>query len=122
MYQIEFYETAAGKSEAYVYIAELEKRARTSKTDRVRFNKIVEYMRILESYGTYAGLPYMRHMGDGLWELRPLNDRFFFVHWVKDRFVILHHFTKKDQKTPKKELEQARRNLKDYRERSGDNG
>ncbi|MCQ4765655.1 type II toxin-antitoxin system RelE/ParE family toxin [Cloacibacillus evryensis] len=31
---------------------------------------------------------------------------------------MLHHFIKKTQKTPRREIEQAKRNLADYRERS----
>ncbi|MDR2179944.1 MAG: type II toxin-antitoxin system RelE/ParE family toxin [Synergistaceae bacterium] len=33
---------------------------------------------------------------------------------VHPGFVLLHHFIKKTQKTPVKEIDQAKRNLKDF--------
>jgi phage-related protein len=55
-----------------------------------------------------------------MWELRPLKDRILFAAWDGQSFILLHHFTKKTPKTPKQEIDQARRNLADYRERSRD--
>jgi len=43
----------------------------------------------------------------------------FFASWTNEGFILLHHFIKKTQKTPKREIEQAKRNLKDIQERSG---
>ena len=60
--------------------------------------------------------------GTDLWELRPLRDRFFFVYWKDDTFVLLHHFMKQTQKTPLREIEAAQRKLKDFLERSAENG
>ena len=31
-----------------------------------------------------------------------------------DTFIMLHHFVKKTQKTPKREIEKAKRELEDY--------
>jgi phage-related protein len=36
---------------------------------------------------------------------------------INNTFVLLHYFIKKAQKTPLRELEQVRRNLKDFLER-----
>jgi phage-related protein len=52
--------------------------------------------------------------------LRPLRDRFFFFCRQGDMFILLHHFVKKTHKTPPKEIEQAKRNLKDFIERRAD--
>jgi len=49
-----------------------------------------------------------------------LQDRFFFFCFKGDKFVLLHHFVKKTQKTPAREIEQAKRNLKDFIERIDD--
>ena len=54
---------------------------------------------------------------DEIWELRPLRDRILFVAWVDGSFVLLHHFVKKTQKTPRREIEKAKRELKDLKER-----
>ncbi|MEM5770532.1 MAG: type II toxin-antitoxin system RelE/ParE family toxin [Bacillota bacterium] len=55
-----------------------------------------------------------------MWELRPLENRIFFFCWRDNTFVLIHHFIKKSQKTPTKEIEQARTNLKDFLERFDD--
>lgn len=55
-----------------------------------------------------------------IWELRPLNNRILYAYYENNTFILLHHFIKTTRKTPKRELEQAIRNLKDYRERNGE--
>jgi len=74
-------------------------------------------MKILRNYGTLAGEPYMKHIEGDIWELRPIRDRIFFVVWHGSSFVLLHHFMKKTVKTPPREIEQARRELADLKER-----
>ena len=117
MYEIEFYEDKNGKSEIADYIKELNIKAATSKTCRINFNKIVAYMDMLEELGTRVGEPVTKHLDGEIWELRPLKNRFLYAYYKDNKFLILHHFIKKTQKTPKHEIEQARRNLKDYLER-----
>ncbi|MCL2081269.1 MAG: type II toxin-antitoxin system RelE/ParE family toxin [Oscillospiraceae bacterium] len=50
------------------------------------------------------------------WELRPYSDRILFAALLGDGFVLLHHFVKKTQKTPKSEIEHAKRNLVRFKE------
>lgn len=64
-------------------------------------------------YGKQAGEPYIKHLQGEVYELRPLRDRILFVSWLNNSFVLLHHFTKKTQKTPRKEIEKALRELQD---------
>lgn len=59
----------------------------------------------------------VKHIDGELWELRPMNDRIFFFSVDGDTFILLHCFKKKTQKTPRKELEQAKQNMKDYKRR-----
>ncbi|WP_411859245.1 type II toxin-antitoxin system RelE/ParE family toxin [Burkholderia sp. BKH01] len=60
-----------------------------------------------------------RPMGDGLYEMRLKGlegiARVFYCAAVDRRIVMLHCFVKKTQKTPRKELEAARRRLKEIR-------
>lgn len=86
--------------------------------DRQGRESITEYLSMLKHYGTRIGQPFVKHIGGNLWELRPTNNRVFFFYWQDDKFVLLHHYIKKSKKTPPKEMEQARRNLKDFLERS----
>lgn len=118
MYEIEFYEDKNGKSEIADYIKELNAKAATSKECRINFNKIVAYMDILEELGTRVGEPVTKHLDGEIWELRPLKNRFLYAYYKENRFIILHHFIKKTQKTPKHEIEQAKRKVKDYLERN----
>ena len=81
-------------------------------------NKIGDYIEILSQYGTKAGKPYIRHLEGDIWELRPLWDRILFAGYVEESFVLLHYFVKKSQKTPRREIEQAKRELRDFIERN----
>ena len=73
MYQIHFYQDAAGHQPVKEYIQELQ--SGNNKDSRIKLNKIRDYMRILELKGTRAGEPFVKHLEDNIWELRPLRDR-----------------------------------------------
>lgn len=45
------------------------------------------------------------------------RDRILFAGVVAGEFVLLHYFQKKTQKTPKREIERAKRELLDFKER-----
>ncbi|MEW6609527.1 MAG: type II toxin-antitoxin system RelE/ParE family toxin [bacterium] len=119
MFKINFYRDAQGKQPIKEYLVDLA--GKSDKDSRIKLNKIDYYLQALSKYGTRLGEPFIKHIDGEIWELRPLRDRFFFFCWKGESFVLLHHFVKKTQKTPKKEIEQAKRNLKDYIERSGKN-
>ena len=118
MHPVVFYRTSKGTEPVKELIAELNTQASTNKHIRVRVKKIIEHIEILQAYGTNKGLPHMRHIDDGIWELRPTSDRIFFFCYMEECFVLLHHFQKKTQKTPPREIEQAKRYRKDFIERS----
>ncbi len=92
---------------------------RKDKDSRIKLNKIQDYIKILSECGISAGEPYIKHLEGDIWELRPLRDRIFFAAWHEDGFVILHHFLKKTQKTPRAEIEKAERELKEIQENGG---
>lgn len=118
MYEVIFFKDAQGYEPIKEYIYELKRKSLTSKNDRIQYEKTLAYMKALQQYGTRTGAPIVKHIDGSIWELRPLKDRIFFFYWKEDTFVLLHHFLKKTQKTPLREIEQARRNLKDFLERS----
>ena len=117
MYEIEFYEDKNGKSEIADFIRELNQKSSTNKESRINFNKIAAYFDLLEEFGTRIGEPVTKHLDGEIWELRPLKNRLLYAYYKDNKFIILHHFIKKTQKTPRKEIEQAKRNLQDYLER-----
>ena len=120
MYEVRFYRDKSGKSEIVELLDHLKEKAETSKTERVNRDKILAYIGALEKYGTRIGQPIVKHIDGSLWELRPLSNRIFFFYWKDNKFVLLHYFIKKGQKTPPREIEQARSRMKDFIERHGE--
>jgi len=118
LHEIHFYKDAKGIVPVLDYIKELA--AKSDKDSRIKLNKIRDYVKILSEHGTRAGEPYVKHLGGDIWELRPLRDRILFVGWVNGSYVLLHHFTKKTQKTPAREIEKAKQELADLKERGID--
>ncbi len=119
LYTVEFYEDVNGNSEVRDYIEHLVKNSPTDKNAKINKNKIFAYIKALQEYGTRIGKPIVKHIEGNLWELRPLSNRIFFFYWKDNKFVLVHHFMKKSQKTPRKEIETAMRNVKDWIERNG---
>jgi len=115
MHPIHFYRNPRGEEPVYDYMKELS--MRTDKDSRIKLNKIQDYISALSSMGKAAGQPYLKHLEGEIWELRPLRDRIMFVAWHDDGFVLLHTFMKTTQKTPKREIEKAERELEDLLER-----
>lgn len=74
----------------------------------------------MEIYGPDLGMPHTRAMGHGLFELRLKAgegiSRVFYCTLVGRRIVMLHQFIKKSDKTPLKELEVARRRMKEIKD------
>ena len=120
MYEVEFFRDKNGKSELVEYLDELKERSETAKHERINRDKILAYMIALKRYGTRTGYPMVKHIDGRLWELRPLANRIFFFYWKDNKFVLLHYFIKKTQKTPPREIEAAREKLKDFLERHGE--
>lgn len=116
MFKIRIYKDAQGKQPIKEYLTKLANK--TDKDSRIKLGKIDYYLQALQMYGTLAGEPFVKHIDGDIWELRPLHDRFFFFCWQGNSFILLHHFVKKTKKTPPKEIEQAKRNQKDFIKRS----
>ena len=81
---------------------------------------LADYARMVEllmEHGPSLRLPHSRAIGDGLFELRPRGrsgiGRAFYCFLMGKRVVVLHAFVKKSQQTPDKELNMARKRLKE---------
>jgi len=118
MFKVFFYKDRQGREPILEYMRGLEQRK--DKESRIKANKIKDYIIYLRRSGTAAGEPYVKHIDGEIWELRPIRDRIFFAAVEKDSFILLHYFMKKTQKTPPREIEKAKRNLADHRERKND--
>lgn len=118
-FKVRFYKDKQGRQPALEYIRELSEKR--DKDSRINLNKINNYIEALKQYGTRIGKPFVKYLDKGIWELRPLGNRIFFVVWVNETFVLLHAYEKKSQKTPEKELKRALQEYKELLERGLDN-
>lgn len=119
MYRILFYKDKKGRQPALDYIRDIAKKK--DKDSRINLNKINDYIEALKQNGTRLGMPFVRHLENDLWELRPLGNRIFFVVWIDEIFVLLHGYEKKSNKTPERELKRARQEIKELKERGLNN-
>lgn len=118
MHEILFYRDNKGRQPVLDYLQELSRSK--SKDSRIKLNKISDYIQALSVYGTEQLTEnYVKHLDDEIWELRPIRDRILFAGVIGGRYVLLHHFMKQSQKTPVREIEQAKRELADFKKRSG---
>ena len=114
MYNVEFYETQDGKSQIWEFLEELRIKAATSKDARIQHKQASLYIELLQQNGTRLNENITKHLEDGIWELRPGNNRVFYFFFQDNTFVLLHQFRKKTQKAPKREIEKAKRERDDY--------
>ena len=74
---------------------------------------------MIEEFGPNIGKPYTAPMGSGLFEIRAKGKegigRALFCLEKDKEIIILHSFTKKTQKTPKREIDKARRRMKELK-------
>ncbi|MDJ0900280.1 MAG: type II toxin-antitoxin system RelE/ParE family toxin [Xenococcus sp. MO_188.B8] len=74
---------------------------------------------MIEEFGPTIGKPYTAPMGGGLFEIRVKGKEGIgrsLYCMVKGReIIILHSFIKKSQKTPKKELDLAKKRMKEVK-------
>ena len=109
MYEIEFYEKENGESDVWNFLEELREKSNSSKDSRIQYKQLMLHIQLLQNNGTRLPNNITKHIEEDIWELRPGNDT----------FVLLHHFRKKTQKTPKREIEKAKSERDDYLFRKG---
>lgn len=118
-WKIEFYEKENGNIPVKEFLLALPTKMRAK-----AYNEI----ELLQEHGIYLKEPYVKAIkGEnykGLYELRIKlgsdASRIFYFTYHKDTFVLLNGFLKKTNKTPKTELEKARRYRNDYEKRCED--
>ena len=85
-------------------------------TLQARYIGLTDRMRVV---GANLGEPHTKAMGDGLFELRLMGvegiARVMYCTLSGRRFVMLHGFVKKTQKTPRAELDTAIRRMKEIK-------
>ena len=103
-----FYETSTGNSPIKRYIDDL------PKEDQARFLEVIDE---IETEGLNATRVIFKPIEGKLWEIKfrsvRAGYRVFYILLEKDLMVWLHAFSKKTQKTPQKELDIARKRMKE---------
>ena len=111
-FQVEFYETVDGKIPIRDFLDSLEPKMNA---------KMVGLMEILEEKGYSLREPYSAPLEDGIFELRAVQgsniSRALFFFYIEGRIIITHGFIKKTQKTPKAQIELAKKYRADYLKR-----
>ena len=119
MYEIEFYEKENGESAVWDFLEELREKSDKSKDARIQYNQLMLHIQLLQNNGTRLPNNITKHIEEDIWELRPGNNRVFYFYYCNDTFVLLHHFRKKTQKTPQREIEKAKSERDDNLSRKG---
>lgn len=108
-WEVTFYQTAQGTRPAEAWLRDQSAKA------QARFSRIFD---LLEEQGTNVREPYVSHVRGKIWEVRVEHDRvqrrLLYFPATERKFVMLHGFAKKTQKTPAKEIEVAEQRMRDY--------
>lgn len=112
MFDIEFYQLPTGEKPVEEFLSSLDKKMRV---------KALHSISILEEYGNSLREPHSKSMGDGLFELRIKFSsdisRIFYFFVVDNKIILTNGFIKKTMRTPKAEIELARKYKADYERR-----
>ena len=114
MYTVEFYETRDGQCPVWEFLEDLRIKSASNKDARIQHKQAGLQIELLQQNGTRLNDNITKHIEDGIWELRPGNNRVFYFFYENNTFVLLHQFRKKSQKTPKREIEKAKSERIDY--------
>lgn len=111
-FSIEFYTKENGKKPAKEFLLSVDKKMRA---------KLSGILNLMEEYGNQIGEPYSKHLEDGIFEVRGKtgNDisRVLYFFYFEGRIILTNGFVKKTQKTPRQEIELAKKYRKDFLER-----
>ncbi|MBI2593265.1 type II toxin-antitoxin system RelE/ParE family toxin [Candidatus Daviesbacteria bacterium] len=111
-FEIIFYKNERGSSPIEEFLVKL------AGINEILFNQTSKAIEKIKNKASHRE-PLSKHLESGLWELRVKAGtdilRILFTFEKGQRIIFLHIFIKKDQKTPAKELEIARRRLKELK-------
>jgi phage-related protein len=115
MYDVEVYESSSGNIPIKDFLESF------SHLDERKLAAIKHYIEMLKEYGPEINIKFKKgsskKIQKDLYELRPNNNRVLFFYYTSNTIVLLHGFVKKTNKTPKKQIEKAINEIKDYRKR-----
>ncbi len=108
-FDVVFYESAGGEQPAKAFLLTLDKKMRA---------KMVSMISLLQNNGYELREPYSKYLSEGIFELRAKvgSDvtRVLYFFYVDRQIVLTNGFVKKTKKTPKKEIERAKKYRADF--------
>ncbi|WP_408070141.1 type II toxin-antitoxin system RelE/ParE family toxin [Butyrivibrio sp. JL13D10] len=111
-FKVDFYKEIDGKKPVGVFIRSLDIKMKA---------KVVANLHLLEEYGNLAREPLSKELEEGIFELRTIegNDIVRILYFFdKEKIVIATNgFVKKQQKTPRSEIDLAKQRRVDYHSR-----
>lgn len=119
MFKVDIYINEKGESEVLNLLFELKEKINTSKESRIKYERIVHYIKLLEMYGTQLSEKTCKNIESKIWELRPGKIRLLFTYdEINQKYLILNYFVKKTNKTPKSVINKAQKIISDYYRRT----
>jgi phage-related protein len=111
---VDFYKDASGEEPVRVFMDSL------SLTVRAKITRVIEK---LVEYGVLLKEPFTKQIKGKIRELRVKdaqgNIRILYFTYTGRRFILLHGFIKKTDKTPERDIETAEKRMYDYIKRHG---
>jgi phage-related protein len=108
-FEVEFYETPNGDQPAKDFLLSLDKKMRAKMADTIS---------VLQDNGYELREPYSKHLSEGIFELRAKvgSDitRVLYFFYVERHIILTNGFIKKTRKTPKEQIELARKYKHEY--------
>lgn len=111
---VEYYKDVEGNEPAADFIDTLQGKAKA---------KVFRTIELLKEYGVLLKEPYTKHIRGKIRELRIKDNqgaiRVLYFTYTGKRFILLHGFIKKTEKTPVQDIELAEKRLNDFIIREG---
>ena len=111
-FKVLFYQKADGSEPVKQFLNSLDKKMRA---------KMVRTIEALQNNGNDLREPYSKHLDNGIFELRAKVgtdiSRVLYFFFIGQRVILTNGFIKKTQKTPKKEINLAKKYRNDFLQR-----
>ena len=109
-WKIEFYQSPTGNPVVYDWFLQQEPKVKAG---------LAQIFDLLQEKGTLVGMPYIRPIANTkLYEVRIEQNkniyRILYFAYTGRRFILLHGFQKKEQKTPQREIKLAEKRRKEF--------
>lgn len=111
-YEAIFYDLQSGEEPALDFLKSLDVKMRA---------KLERSIVLLQQVGPNLRLPYSEHLDDGIFEIRAKQGsnitRVLYFFFVGKKIILTNGFVKKTQKTPKSQIELAKKYREEYKSR-----